>query len=191
MPNGNLTDLLRLAMRSSPIMEGQIALKSKIVIPPLTSKVKEKLRLDGQFSISSGKFLRPEIQSKIDSLSRRGQGQPKNEEITQVFSRMVGDFRMDNQTIAFRSLTFDTPGAGVKLAGTYNLAEDTMDFRGSLGLQAKVSQTMTGWKRWALKPADPFFTKNGVGTFLRIRIDGSSKSPNFGLDHGKPDSPTE
>jgi hypothetical protein len=94
---------------------------------------------------------------------------------------------MENQTIAFRSLTFDTPGAAVKLAGTYNLAEDTMDFRGSLGLQAKVSQTMTGWKRWALKPADPFFAKNGVGTFLRIKVDGNSKSPNFGLDHSKPE----
>ena len=186
MPAGNLKDVLRLATKGSPFMEGGIALKSRIVIPPLMSKVNEKLLLDGEFKISSGQFLQSEMQSKIDALSRRGQGQPKSEEITQVFSQMTGSFHMENQTIAFRSLTFDTPGAGVKLAGHYNLADDTVDFHGSLGLQAKVSQTMTGWKRWALKPVDPFFAKNGVGTFLRIKIDGSSKSPNFGLDHGKP-----
>jgi hypothetical protein len=186
MPAGNLRDVLRLATKGSPFMEGDLVLRSKIVIPPLTRSVNERLLLDGQFSISSGRFLRSEMQSKIDALSRRGQGQPRNEEITQVFSRMAGSFHMENQTITFRSLTFDTPGTGVKLAGHYNLADDTVDFHGSLGLQAKVSQTMTGWKRWALIPADPFFAKNGVGTFLRIRIDGSSKSPNFGLDHGKP-----
>jgi len=191
MPAGNLTDLLRLAMRDAPLMEGQIALRSRIVIPPLTRQVKDKLILDGQLRISSGKFLRSAIQSKIDSLSRRGQGEPGNEEISQVFSRMMGDFRMENQSITFRSLTFATPGAGVNLTGTYNLADDTMDFHGSLGLDARVSQTMKGWKRWALKPVDPFFAKNGVGTFLRIRIDGSSKSPHFGLDHRKQEGSKE
>jgi hypothetical protein len=191
MPDGDLRDVLTLAVKDSPLMEGRLALKSKILVPPLTGKVKEKLVLDGQFTISSGRFLRSELQSKIDALSRRGQGQPKNEEISQVFSRMAGDFRMENQTITFRSLTFFTPGSAIQLAGQYNLAHDTVDFHGSLGLDAKVSQTMTGWKRWALKPVDPFFAKNGVGTWLRIKIDGSSKSPNFGLDHSKPQSSEE
>jgi hypothetical protein len=189
MPSGNLHDVLRLAMKATPLMEGKLALKSKIVIPPLTGKVKEKLLLDGQFRISNGRFMKSGIQSKLDALSRRGQGKPKDEEINEVPSEMKGRFRMEDQTITFRSLDFQIPGAQVKLAGNYNLGNDTLDFHGSLGLQARVSQTMTGWKRWALKPADPFFAKNGVGTFLRIRIDGSSKSPNFGLDHGKPDPP--
>jgi|SRR5579863_8105739 len=188
MPDGDLRDVLRLAMKESPLMEGRLALSSKILVPPLTSKVKEKLVLDGQFAVWSGRFLRSGIQSKIDTLSRRGQGHPNNQEITQVFSGMTGNFRMENQTVTFRSLTFSTPGSVIQLAGQYDLAHDTMDFRGSLGLDAKVSQTMTGWKRWALKPVDPFFAKNGVGTFLRIRIDGSSKSPNFGLDHSKRES---
>ena len=57
---------------------------------------------------------------------------------------------------------------------------DVLDFLGSLKLQAKVSQTMTGWKRWALKPVDPFFAKEGVGTFLNIAVTGSSRQPQFG-----------
>jgi hypothetical protein len=185
MPSGNLNDILRLAMKSTPLMEGRLALKAQIGIPPLSGKVKEKLLLKGQFRISDGRFLRSAIQSRIDDLSRRGQGQPQNEEITEVFSEMNGRFRMEDQTITFTSLSFATEGAEVKLAGDYNLASDALDFHGSLGLRARVSQTMTGWKRWALKPVDPFFARNGVGTFLRIKIDGTSKSPNFGIDHGK------
>jgi len=41
---------------------------------------------------------------------------------------------------------------------------------------------MSGWKRWALKPADPFFSKNGAGTFLRIKVAGTAKEPKFGLN---------
>jgi hypothetical protein len=44
---------------------------------------------------------------------------------------------------------------------------------------------MTGWKRWALKPADPFFAKDGAGTQLRIRIDGTREQPHFGRDREK------
>jgi hypothetical protein len=57
--------------------------------------------------------------------------------------------------------------------------------RGTAKLQAKASQTMTGWKRWALKPVDPFFSKNGAGTFLPIKITGTRDKPEFGLDRKK------
>jgi hypothetical protein len=68
----------------------------------------------------------------------------------------------------------------VDLAGTYNLDADVLDFLGSLKLVARVSETMTGWKRWALKPVDPFFAKEGAGTFLRIAVTGTSRQPHFG-----------
>ena len=78
MPNGDMRDLLRLAMKGPPFMEGFINMKSSIDIPPLTSKVKQKLVLDGTFDLHDAKFLKSTIQDQIDQLSRRGQGQPKN-----------------------------------------------------------------------------------------------------------------
>jgi hypothetical protein len=51
-------------------------------------------------------------------------------------------------------------------------------------LDVKVSQTQTGWRRWVLKPIDPFFSKRGASTFLHIKIVGSAKDPQFGLDPG-------
>jgi hypothetical protein len=185
MPNGNLVDLLRLAMKGPPFMEGRIFLNTKIVIPPLLGKVREKLLLDGQFKVSEGKFRRSKIQDQIDVLSRRGQGQPKNEEIDEVVSLMTGDFKLADEMITFHTLSFAVPGAAISLAGDYDLAADALDFRGALKLEAKVSQTMSGWKRWALRPVDPFFAKNGAGTFLRIKVVGTSREPKFGLDRGK------
>ena len=182
MPRGNLRDLLTLAMKGESFMEGQIALRTKINLPPLSGKVKEKLMLDGQFEITNGKFLRSTIQDQIDTLSRRGQGQPKNLEIDEVIHGMAGTFKMEDETIVFRNLSFAVPGSGVDLAGSYDLAQDTLDFHGTLKLDAKVSQTMTGWKRWLAKPIDPFFSKDGAGTLLHIQVSGTSKEPKFGRD---------
>jgi hypothetical protein len=182
MPAGNLRDVLTLAMKGAPFMEGKIFLKTTIDVPPLTGKVREKLLLDGHFEISQGKFLRSTIQDQIDSLSRRGQGQPRNRDIDEVVSVMAGTFTLENEVITFRALSFAVPGSGVDLAGSYDLGQDALDFHGTLRLQAKVSETMSGWKRWVLKPIDPFFSRQGSGTLLRIQVVGTSKAPQFGRD---------
>jgi hypothetical protein len=140
MPNGYLKDVLRLAMKGSPFMEGRLKLKTKIAIPPLSGKVREKLMLDGRFEVSDAKFLRSKIQDQIDGLSRRGQGAPKNEEIDEVVSGMKGSFHLENEVLQFRSLSFAVPGAAVDLAGTYNMDVDTLDFLGTLKLMARVSR---------------------------------------------------
>lgn len=186
MPKGHLADLLHLAMKgTTPFMTGDFHLKTKIRIPPLDGKVKEKLILDGNFKVENGHFLSSTIQDKIDGLSRQAQGQPKNEGIDEVFSGLAGDFHLEDQSLTIKDLTFAIPGALMELNGQYDMASEELDFRGTSRLRAKVSQTQTGWKRWALKPIDPFFAKNGAGTFLKIKIDGNRKSPQFGLDRGK------
>jgi len=184
MPAGNLRDVLMLAMKGPPMMEGTLKLNTKIGIPPLEEKVKEKLRLDGTFEITNGKFLRSTIQKKIDALSHRGQGKTAGEEVDQVVNRMSGAFKMDDESITFRTLAFAIPGAAVNIGGSYDMAADTLDFHGALMLDATISETQTGWKRWVLKPVDPFFSKRGAGTFLHIKIVGSAKDPQFGLDPG-------
>jgi hypothetical protein len=184
MPAGNLRDLLTLAMKGPPMMGGTIKLNTTIGIPPLAQKVKEKLLLDGTFEVTNGKFLRSSIQQKIEELSRRGQGKSKKEEIDEVVHRMSGDFKLANQSLEFRTLAFAIPGAVVNIGGLFDMEKDQLDFHGALMLDAKLSETQSGWKRWVLKPVDPFFSKRGAGTFLHIKVVGSSKDPQFGLDRG-------
>jgi hypothetical protein len=171
-------------MAGPTFMEGRLALKTKIVVPPLSGKVRDKLMLDGTFNVSDAHFLQSTIQDQIDNLSRRGQGQPKNEQIDEVVSDMSGSFHMENELLRFRSLAFGVPGAWIALKGDYKMDADLLDFHGTLKLKAKVSETVTGWKHWALKPVDPFFSKNGAGTFLQIQVVGTSKAPKFGRDKG-------
>jgi hypothetical protein len=184
MAKGDIRDLLRLRAKGPPFLEGLVNMKATIKIPPLTGPIKEKLFLEGDFDLQDTKFLRSTIQSQIDSLSRHGQGQPKNEEIDQVASNMKGSFRLENQIMTFSRLSFEVPGAAVAIAGNYDLENDAVNFHGTLALQARISEMVTGWKSWALKAVDPFFAKHGAGTFLRIKVDGTSHHPQFGLDAG-------
>ena len=183
MPAGRLEDVLLLAMKGKdPFMSGVLRMKSKVLLPPLTGKVIEKLRLNGQFVIKDAKFLRSLIQDRLDQMSRQAQGQPKNQEIDEVVSMMSGRFALANELITMRDLAFGIPGADVKLNGTYNLNNEAIDFHGDLRLQAKLSQTQTGWKRLALKPVDPFFAKNGAGLYTKIKITGTRKEPKLGRE---------
>jgi len=184
MPSGNLRDVLKLGMKGPPMMEGILKLNTKIDIPPLDGKVREKLLLDGTFEITKGKFLRSKIQDKIDTLSKRGQGKTGDQEADKAINRMRGDFKLADESITFQTLAFAIPGADVNIGGSYDMHADTLDFHGALMLDAKISETQSGWKRWVLKPVDPFFSKRGAGTFLHIKIVGNAKDPQFGLDPG-------
>ncbi len=184
IPAGNLRDVLMLAMRGSPIMEGTLRLNTTIGIPPLDEKVEGKLLLDGTFEVTNGKFLRSRIQEKIDALSHHGRGKEKDEEVDEVVHRMSGEFKMADESLTFRTLAFAIPGAAINIGGVFDMAEDKLDFHGALMLDARASETQNGWKSWLLKPFDPLFSKRGVGTFLHIKVTGSPRDPQFGLDPG-------
>jgi hypothetical protein len=140
--------------------------------------------LDGTFEVTNGKFLRSRIQKQINALSHRGRGKGADEAIDQVVNRMSGEFKMEDESLTFRTLAFAIPGAAINIGGLFDLGADTLDFHGALMLDAKISQTQTGWKRWVLKPVDPFFSKRGAGTFLHIKVVGSARDPQFGPDPG-------
>ena len=181
---GHIEDLMRLAMKGPAMMKGPIALKVKLVLPPGKGEPYDKLRLSGTFVLENGDFTSATVQEKIDSMSSKAQGRPKDKSVNEVRANLAGEFAMANGVIQFPSLGLNIPGADLDLAGKYTFAEEAVDFRGKLRLDAKISQTQTGWKRWVLKPADRFFAKEGAGTLLRIKIDGTRNDPHFSRDKG-------
>ena len=60
------------------------------------------------------------MQGKINSLSRRAQGKPKDMDLTAV-SELDADFKMDNSKVDFSRLNFEVPGADISLLGDYNM----------------------------------------------------------------------
>jgi hypothetical protein len=69
----------------------------------------------------------------------------------------------------------------VELAGRYGLRRETIAFDGALYMDAKISQTMTGFKSLLLKLVDPLFRMNGR-TVVPLKIGGTRNDPQFGLD---------
>jgi len=133
--------------------------------------------------VIGGHFTSDVVQGKVDTLSRKGQGQPKNEEIDNVISNLRGQFILKNRRATFSNLEFDVQGARVQLAGTYDMGSEALDFHGHLVMKAKLSQMTTGAKSFFLKAVDPFFSKHGQ-TDLPIQITGTRAHPEFGLDRG-------
>ena len=186
MPKGDLTDILKLAIKGDKqFLEGTLNLKTSIDIPRGNVHVIDKLRLKGRFEVREANFTSSTIQDKIDGLSKRGRGKPADQRIDNVPATFNGQFEMADGIIAFTPVVFVVPGALVDLTGTYQATPGLLDFHGSLNLDSKVSGTFSGWKRWALKPFDPIFAKNDVGTYLPIKITGDKDNPQFGLDRKK------
>lgn len=178
--NGKLEDVLRLAVDGEPPLTGIVSVKTKIDIPQGQDEVVDKLRLDGSFSVRSARFTSFNIEQKITSLSRRARGEPKKKGPGSVLSNFHGRFRLRDGLMKFSTLSFTVPGARLDLSGSFGLRKQSIDFEGTIRMEAKISQTMTGFKALLLKPVDPFFRKNGE-TVIPIKIGGTRDHPSFGL----------
>jgi hypothetical protein len=165
-------------------MTGAVTLKTKFKLPSgkgENTDIVERLVLVGQFGISQGQFTDLKIQEKVKSLSRHGEGKPKDETAGSDVTQLQGRFLLRNTVLNFRELSFGVDGANVQLHGSYGLRSEDLDFHGKLRFDAKLSQMTTGVKSVLLKAFDPFFRKNGA-TQLPIKITGKRHHPSFGLD---------
>jgi hypothetical protein len=186
-----IEDLLLLAIKDSPPMTGPILLKTKFILMPGPKQIPDRLYLSGSFDLNSMHFTSSAVQQKVDNMSKRSEGKPgevvNSEEATKaddVASAMKGNFRVENGILSLAGLNYGILGANVQLSGTYALEPETLDLYGKVMMQAKLSQTTTGYKSFLLKFADPIFSKGGKGTVLPIRITGSVQHPHYGLDLG-------
>jgi hypothetical protein len=71
------------------------------------------------------------------------------------------------------------------MAGAYGIRSGAISLDGTVRLDAKVSQMTTGFKSMLLRPVDRFFSRDGAGTVLPIRIQGTRGQPEFTLDIGR------
>jgi hypothetical protein len=180
---GRIEDLLELVISSpEPLMTGEVSMQATMELPREPRPVVERLKLRGEFGVAGARFTGG-LQAKVSELSRRGRGRNAGEAAGEVVSNLRGHLVLDEGIASFSDLTFEVPGASIRLAGRYALRSETLDFRGTLRLTATVSQAAGGGVKSALlKVFDPFFRKPGAGTQLPIRILGTRSEPKFGLD---------
>jgi hypothetical protein len=188
---GKIDDLLKLAIRTDPpIMTGGVRLRTHFDLPPGEPDVANRLKLAGNFEVSGVHFTNKRIQGKVDALSMRSQGKPKLAQDNipdNVHSDLKGTFELTDGLISFSQLQFQVPGTQVNLTGQYSLDGNQFDFHGKARMDAKLSHMVSGWKAILLKPADPFFSKNGAGTEIPVKVTGTKSEPHFGADFGHKD----
>jgi hypothetical protein len=186
--HARIEDLLRLGVRTDPpVMNGPVEMKTRLSLGPGDASVADRLKLVGAFHIPDAHFTNESVQHKIDSMSLRSQGKPKQAKdgVEQdVSTDLRGNFILNNGVLSFSLLHFLIPGTHIDMAGDYGLDGKTLDFHGTARLEAKISQMTTGWKSILLKPIDPLFSKNGVGTEVPIRVTGTELDIHIGLDYG-------
>lgn len=181
---GRLEDLMRLVVKADkPFMTGEVNLHTKMELPTGQGSLIDNLRLTGGFGVEEGEFSDPQVNDKVQELSRRGEGKPGDEDAGSSVSELNGGFTLNDAILNFKELKFEVSGASVQLSGSYGLENEQLDFHGKLRLHAKLSQTVTGVKSVILIPFDPFFRKNKA-TELPIKVTGTQDAPSFGLDIG-------
>lgn len=179
-------DFLRLSSDSPvPIMNGDIAVKAQIHIPPGSAPVHERIAIKGHFILDQAEFSSLSVEKRIRELSLRGQGKTselKSADDEKIKSHAEGDFTLEGGVLTLPSASYTVPGADIQLHGTYRTNGGTLDFTGVAKMQATVSQIVGGWKGILLKPADRFFKKDGAGTEVPIYIAGTRDHPQFGYN---------
>jgi hypothetical protein len=183
---GRIEDFLRLASHSgNTLLTGDVALKTRLHIPPGPMPVHQRLVLDGDFSLDKALFTSDKIQGRIAELSLRGQGRPdqlKTTDPASILSQMQGSFQLAGAVLTLPALEYTVPGAAIQLQGTYGLEGGALNFTGTAKMQASISKMVGGWKGLLLSPADRLLKKDGVGTEVPIHIEGTREQPKFGVD---------
>jgi len=181
-PKARIEDILQLAINSDkPFLRGPVLINAKLTLPPGKVNVLNKLGLTGSFALTDARWSSSEMREKLESFSRKAQGQPEDQDAGSAVTNLEGSFVLRDSVIHFSELSFSVPGARVELAGTYEIETQKLDLQGHLKMQAKLSQTMTGAKSFFMKAIDPLFSKNGAGTELPITITGTQENPVFAV----------
>ena len=188
VPAGRMQDFLSLSVKKSRApMTAIIRTKAHLQIRPGSERVVEKLSLRGRFELRQIHFTDPVIEDKVDMMSLRAEGKPREAKpgAPDVTSKMTGFFDAQNGTMKITDLAYELPGATVNLAGLYSLDGKEFNFTGKVRTKAALSNMVASkWKSLLLKPIDPLFKKDGAGGEIPISITGAGDKPHVGLKLG-------
>jgi hypothetical protein len=189
---GEIQDLILLFSdaKASPVL-GPVVFQTQVVLPSEHRPFKERVRLNGNFSISRTRFTSNNTQKNVDQLSERAEGKKDKEKdydqdddksgFERVMTDLKGDVVLKDGVATFSPVSFAVPGAEADMKGTYNLLNKRIALHGKMRMLATVSQATTGAKSIFLKVLDPFYKKKkkGAGAEVPIRMTGTYGHTHF------------
>jgi hypothetical protein len=180
--NGRAQDILRPFLKKEPPIVGALSLRGHAYLAPSKKGLKflQRLQVDGSFDIPAERLTSKATEKTLSAFSERAQGHKAAAPETaagesasaDVVSSLAGRMKIRNGVASTDRLSFEMPGAGVDLNGTYNLRDSTVHMLGDLRMDADISHVTTGFKSLLLKPLIPFFKKDNAGAVIPIAITG-------------------
>ncbi len=181
--HARIQDLLLLFTQGDkPALNGPIALRAHVVLPPGEEKFLPRLRLDGEFGIREATFMLSRTQTKVNELSARARGKDVGEHDPapdRVVSDLKGRVVMRNGIATLSDISFVVPGATANGGGTYNLLDKRVNLRGKLSMKATASEASSGIKSILLKPFNGLFKRKDKGAVLPVSVTGYYPRPKF------------
>jgi hypothetical protein len=136
----------------------------------------KRLTMTGAFEVPGERLTDTATERKLTAFSQRAQGvstQDDPELEPGVISNIVATVSIRNGTAHMSRLTFQVPGATVRLAGTFDLQSQDVHMSGDLRMQSDISHVTTGFKSILLKPLAPFFKRKKAGAVVPVAVSGS------------------
>ena len=113
--NARLGELLRFVSKTAqPPAYGNLVIDTAFDLPQGKEPVLTRVQLEGSVRAERVTFTNDAVQDKIDELSRRGQGKPKDASIDEVASQLSSKFALKNGVFTYQTLTFNVQGADVQ-----------------------------------------------------------------------------
>ncbi len=180
---GRIQDFLFLFLKDSTApLTGRFDFKGHALLPPENAPFKEKVQLEGDFGIGGGHLSNPATQANLERLSERAEGE-KDDPPERVLSDLKGHVVLRGGIATFSNLSFSVPGALARLHGTYSLVTHEINLRGTVSMEANLSQTTKGVKSFFLKIMNPFLKKNHRGgAIMHVAVIGTYPHPVFKAD---------
>jgi hypothetical protein len=185
LQRGRLQDILPLGVQSktSPLA-GAVRIQAKVEILPGERDIVNRLRVDAGFDATAAKFSSFDLRERLRNLSRKAEGRPGDPSAGSSLTGLQGQIALADGVATFPKLAIELDGASAHLQGTYRLADERLDLRGDVAMDAQLSQTTTGPKKLLLKVVDPFFRGKHGGSRVPIKVAGTRENPQFALDFG-------
>jgi hypothetical protein len=183
MTSGRVEDILRFVLKDpNALFVGSAAFHWHFTAPLTSKDTVHEMRIDGAASLDNVEPSREQTREKLDVLSARGQGDPQAAGSIGARSDLHGLIAVRKGVAHLNDVSFRTPGESVRLHGTYQLLSEELNLAGTARLEAKLSQTTTGFKSALLRIVDPFFKKKKAGGAVPVRVTGTARNPDVRTD---------
>lgn len=163
-------------------LTGDVKFRMQVTIPPGNEKFDEKLGLASTFDIEGAHFTHQKTQVGLSKIAEAPQ---QSHPDVLAPASLRGAVVVKDGTAHFSWLQVEDQDASANFHGTFGLLDERVNLHGQLKTAASLTKSTHGIKAVFAKVIEPFFKKRPHVTVVPVKIGGTYKDPQFGLDLGQ------